>query len=150
MLFKVVLLRLRSTRSFKKSRKQQAWTQRTPQTWRWRSSVNFKQVSEWKSTFIWWTSAWRDHKKCLTTSLPFPSFRIIELISRQHQRTVPYFEKYHTKTYSSTFNQWRKRSTGVTLQRRNNTEGGYRKTIIWRQIHHIFFTMDYMYIFKTF
>lgn len=26
--------------------------------------------------------------------------------------------------------------------------GRYRKTIIWRQIHHIFFTMDYMYIFK--
>lgn len=46
------------------------------------------------------------------------------------------------------------RSTGVKLQTGNNTEGTYRKTIIWRQVHHIFFTwiictwmMDFFYYY---
>ena len=90
-----------------------------------------------------------DHGKCLTMS-PTVSTVQNHRVNIMANISIQFllYEKYHTKTDSLTFNQWRKRSTGVTLQRRNNIEGRYRKTIIWRQIHHIFFTMDYMYIFK--
>ena len=88
-----------------------------------------------------------DHGKCLTMS-PTVSTVQNHLVNIMANISIQFllYEKYHTKTDSLTFNQWRKRSTGVTLQRRNNIEGRYRKTIIWRQIHHIFFFYNGLYV----
>lgn len=55
-----------------------------------------------------------------------------------------FLDEYHTKTYALTFNQRRGSSTGVTLQRRNNTEGT-EKLLSWDKYTTFFYNGLYVH-----